>query len=110
MSPEDTGVLPVVEKDGSLMGIIEAHDLLRGVDKPMKVREIAHQKYVVAHLGDTVDEVTRVMLSRQAENVVVVEQGDYSKPIGVVRAADILRLRRWIIEEESHEPPLPAGD
>ncbi len=109
-APEDTGVLPVVEKDGSLMGIIEAHDLLRGVDKPMKVREIAHQKYVVAHLGDTVDEVTRVMLSRQAENVVVVEQGDYSKPIGVVRAADILRLRRWIIEEESHEPPLPASD
>jgi hypothetical protein len=28
----------------------------------------------------------------------------------VVRAADILRLRRWTIEEESHEPPQPAAN
>lgn len=109
MSPEDLGILPVVEKDGRLMGIIEAHDLLQGVDKPTKARDIAHQKYVVAHVGDTVDEVTRVMLTRQAENVVVVEDGIHSKPIGVVRAADILRLRRWTIEEESHESPQPTA-
>ena len=108
MSPEDSGVLPVVEKDGGLMGIIEAHDLLQGVGGSIKAGEIAHQKYVTAHLGDTVDDVTRVMLTRQAENVVVVENGVHSRPIGVVRAADILRLRRWTIEEESHESPKAA--
>lgn len=105
MAPEDSGLLPVVEEDGKLMGIIEAHDLLRGIDKPVKARDIAHQNYVVAHLGDSVDEVTRVMIKKEAENVVVVEQGEHSKPIGVARAADILRLRRWTIEEENQEPP-----
>ncbi|HEV2348505.1 MAG TPA: chloride channel protein [Terriglobia bacterium] len=105
MAPEDSGVLPVVEEDGTLVGIIEAHDLLRGIDKPAKARTIAHQNYVVAHAGDNVDEVTRVMITRQVENVVVVEDGAQNKPIGVARAADILRLRRWIIEEESHEAP-----
>ncbi|HLY61104.1 MAG TPA: chloride channel protein [Terriglobia bacterium] len=110
MAPEDSGVLPVVEKDGKLMGIIEAHDLLRGIDKAAKARDIAHQKYVVAHLGDNVDEVSRVMITRQAENVVVVEDGDQYKPIGVVRAADILRLRRWTIEEETEEIPASHSD
>jgi len=105
VAPENTGVLPVVEKDGKLMVIIEAHDLLRGLEKPAKVRDVAHQNYVVAHLGETVDKVTRRMLLRQAENVVVVEDGNHSKPIGVARAADILRLRRWTIEEESQELP-----
>src|SRR5271157_4383487 len=41
LAPENTGVLPVVEKDGSLAGIIEAHDLLRGLEGPAKVRDIA---------------------------------------------------------------------
>jgi len=103
LAPEDAGVLAVIDKEGRLTGIIEAHDLLKGIDKPTKVAEIAHQNFVVAHLGETVDEVTRLMLTRQAENVVVVEHGDHSKPIGVARAADILRLRRWTIEEESGE-------
>jgi hypothetical protein len=37
---------------------------------------------------------------RKAENVVVVEEDGKARPIGVARAADILRLRRWIVEEE----------
>lgn len=110
MSPENTGLLPIVEKDGRLVGIIEAHDLLRSTGQRMQVREIARQDYVLARPGDTVDAVTRLMLTEEAENVVVVEQqqGD-TKPIGVVRAADILRLRRWTMEEESHEAPNPSA-
>jgi len=34
------------------------------------------------------------------ENIVVVEGNGLLKPIGVARAGDILRLRRWVIEEE----------
>jgi hypothetical protein len=41
------------------------------------------------------------MLTHNAENVVVVEDGMPGKPIGVARAADILRLPRWALEEES---------
>jgi predicted transcriptional regulator len=100
VTPETTGVIPVVEEDGRLMGIIEAHDLLKGVDSNLKVQDIARQDYVMARPGQTVDEVTRDMVLHNAENVVVVEQDGKATPIGVARAADILRLRRWIVEEE----------
>src|SRR2546427_5605076 len=105
-SPEATGVLPVVEKDGTLVGIIEAHDLLKeNRNHPLKVREIARQNYVVAFPDETVDKVTREMLAREAESVVVVEGDGVAKPIGIARAVDILRLRRWVLEEEGHGPP-----
>jgi len=100
VTPEATGVIPVVEEDGHLMGIIEAHDLLKGVDSNLKVQDIARQDYVMARPGQTVDEVTRDMVLHNAENVVVVEQDGKPTPIVVARAADILRLRSWIVEEE----------
>ena len=103
MAPESTGVIPVVEDDGTLVGVVEAHDLLRASPGHMKLREIARHDYVLARPGETVDLVTRIMLTRNAENVVVVENGMPGKPIGVARAADILRLRRWALEEESSE-------
>jgi H+/Cl- antiporter ClcA/CBS domain-containing protein len=101
VTPEATGVIPVVEEDGHLMGIIEAHDLLKGVDSNLKVQDIARQDYVLARPGQTVDEVTRDMVLHNAENAVVVEQDGKATPIGVARAADILRLRSWVVEEET---------
>jgi H+/Cl- antiporter ClcA/predicted transcriptional regulator len=98
VSPEQAGVIPVIGRDGALAGIIEAHDLLKGFDGNPKVGEIMRQDYVAARPGETVDEVTRDMVIHNVENIVVVEGN--GKPIGVARAADILRLRRWVIEEE----------
>jgi CIC family chloride channel protein len=110
VAPENTGVLPVVEKDGTLTGIIEAHDLLKGIEGHVLARDIARQDYVLARRGETVDQVTRRMLLRNAENVVVVEANGANRPVGVARAADILRLRRWVLEEESHSVELsPAA-
>jgi H+/Cl- antiporter ClcA len=97
---EAAGLIPVVEKNGHLVGIIEAHDLLKGVDSNLKVQDIARQDYVLARPGQTVDEVTRQMVRLNAESVVVVEPDEKATPIGVARAADILQLRRWIVEEE----------
>jgi H+/Cl- antiporter ClcA/predicted transcriptional regulator len=100
VTSEVTGVIPVVGKNGHLAGIIEAHDLLKGVDSNLKVEDIARQDYVMARPGETVDEVTRQMVLHNVENVVVVNRDGNATPIGVARAADILRLRRWIVEEE----------
>ena len=100
VTPEATDVIPVVEEGGHLMGIIEAHDLLKGVDSNLKVQDIARQDYILARPGQTVDEVTRDMVLHNAENAVVVEQDGKATPIGVARAADILRLRSWTVEEE----------
>jgi chloride channel protein, CIC family len=92
----------VVEKDGSLVGIVEAHDLLKEIGNPVTARDLARRDYVIAYPGETVDLVTRRMISRDAETVIVVNGNGASKPIGVARAADILRLRRWVMEEEGH--------
>ena len=100
VSPEQTGIIPVIEGNGNLVGIIEAHDLLTGIESNPQVREIMRQDYIVAHPGETVDEVSRDMVVHNVENIVVVEGNGLLKPIGVARAADILRLRRWVIEEE----------
>ena len=100
VTPEAMGVILVVEKDGHLVGIVEAHDLLKGADSNLKIQDIARQDYVMARPGQTVDEVVREMVLHNAENVVVVEQDGKATPIGVARAADILRLRSWIMEEE----------
>ncbi|HUI43165.1 MAG TPA: chloride channel protein [Terriglobia bacterium] len=111
---ENVGAIPVVETDGSLVGVVEAHDLLREMNNMAKARDIARQDYVLAYPGETVDQVTRRMIARDAENVVVVERNGRLEPIGLARAADILRLRRWVMEEEGkgaeHEDqPVAAG-
>jgi H+/Cl- antiporter ClcA len=108
VSPEQTGIIPVIEGNGNLVGIIEAHDLLTGIESNPQVREIMRQDYVVAHPGETVDEVSRDMVVHNVENIVVVEGNGLLKPIGVARAADILRLRRWVIEEEGFGNPVRA--
>ncbi len=114
-SPENIGAVPVVEKDGRLLGVIEAHDLLKApVDPSRSARDLARRDFVLAYPGETVDRVTRNMLAQNAENVVVTEANGAGKPIGMVRAADILRLRRWLIEEETREvrasPYVGAGN
>ena len=100
VAPEQAGVMPVVAEDGGLLGILEAHDLLKGLDANLMVRDLARKDYVVAVPAETVDEVTRDMIIHDVENIVVVEKNGLTRPIGVARAADVLRLRRWIIEEE----------
>ena len=106
-SSEGTDLLPVVEEDGSLVGIVEAHDLLR-VEPPdhhFKMRELARKDFVLAYPGELVDRVSRDMLLQDVENVVIVEPNGISKPIGIARANDILQLRRWLVDEEKREPP-----
>ncbi|MGC1999638.1 MAG: chloride channel protein [Candidatus Acidiferrales bacterium] len=104
-APENMELLPVVEKDGSLLGIVEPHDLLKvdTQDHHFTMRELARQDYVRAYPGELVDRVNREMLLKNVENVVVVESHVSPKPLGIVRANDILQLRRWLMEEETQE-------
>jgi H+/Cl- antiporter ClcA len=107
LSPGSLGVIPVVEEDGSLVGIVEAHDLLKiePPDHHFKMRELARQDYVLAYPEEAVDQVNRDMLLKNVENIVVVQSHGSRKPIGIARANDILQLRRWLIAEEMGELP-----
>jgi chloride channel protein, CIC family len=105
VAPENVELLPVVDKSGALIGIVEPHDLLKSdtKDHHFTMRELARQDYVPAYPGDLVDQVSREMLLKNVENVVVVESPQSQKPVGIVRPNDILQLRRWLLEEETRE-------
>jgi chloride channel protein, CIC family len=109
-TPVNVELLPVVDKKGGLLGIIEPHDLLKSdtQDHHFTMRELARKDYVQAYPGDLVDQVNREMLLKNVENVIVVESHASPKPIGIVRANDILQLRRWLLEEETREIKHPV--
>ena len=103
--PGNIGLIPVVEKEGTLVGIVEPHDLLRteSPDHHFRMRELARRDFVLAYPGESVDQVHRDMMLKNTENVVVVKASDARKPIGIARANDILQLRRWLMEEETQD-------
>jgi chloride channel protein, CIC family len=103
--PGDIGLILVVNTSGVLIGIVEAHDLLRiePADHHFTMRELARQDFVIAYPGELVDQVHRDMMLKNVENVVVVESSRVLKPVGTARANDILQLRRWLLEEETGE-------
>ncbi len=104
-SPTDMSLIPVVEQDGTLVGIVDARDLLKiePPDHHFKMRELARQDYVLAYPGESVDQVHRDMMLKNIEDVVVVESTGARLPIGIARANDILQLRRWLMEEETRD-------
>lgn len=115
-------VLAVAQEDGTLAGIIEAHDLLHHEeDRRLTVRDVTRQDFVTAHAGELVGGVARNMLVHHMNNVVLVKEGDPPKPLGVVRAADLLRLQNRLrerhllcpvdpVSEPAVEPPAGKGN
>ncbi|HEX5284708.1 MAG TPA: chloride channel protein [Bryocella sp.] len=101
--PGHLSLIPVVDAEGGLVGIVEPHDLLRTEppDHHFTMRELARQDFVLAYTGEPVDRIHREMMLKNTENVVVVEPDDRRQPVGVARANDILQLRRWLLEEET---------
>ena len=75
--------------------------MLKGLDANLKVRAIARQDYVLARPEQSVDQVIREMISHKADNVVVVDHDEKATPIGVARAADIVRFKSGIDQEEA---------
>jgi chloride channel protein, CIC family len=110
--PGDESLIPVVDQEGALVGIVEPHDLLRTEtpDHHFTMRELARQDFVLAYAGELVDLIQRDMMLKNTENVVMVESNGLRKPIGVARANDILQLRRWLMEEETLERRIGAKE
>jgi len=108
--PGDATLIPVVDAAGALIGIVEPHDLLRTEppDHHFKMRELARRDYVLAHTGESVDQVHRDMMLKNTENVVVVQPTGPRKPVGIARANEILQLRRWLLEEETRDSQFTA--
>jgi CIC family chloride channel protein len=110
--PGEIGLIPVVEEEGALVGIVEPHDLLRTEtpDHHFTMRELARRDFVLAYLGESADQVHREMMLKNTENVVVVAPHDNRRPVGIARANDILQLRRWLMEEETNERAIKVAE
>lgn len=117
MKREDTGVLPVVEKEGSrrLLGVVTDRDLAlrvvgEGRDGATRVSDIMSSgKLTTATANDTVDRVMQAMGDEQVRRIPIVdERGDL---VGIVSQADIvLRARdNHKAEQTVEEISAPSG-
>ncbi len=82
ITPEQTGIIPVVEQDGSLAGMLEPQDLLTNNHKNVKVRQIMRQDFVKAYPGDCLDDIAHELVTYNAENIIVLDSASSMKPIG----------------------------
>ena len=86
------GALPVVDRDGRLVGIFTERDLLRRVvakrRDPEKtlIREVMTPNPVYATPDDTVEEAKRLMAKVKARHLPIVENG---RLVGIVSIKDI---------------------
>ena len=94
MKSEDTGVLPVVEAEGSrrLVGVLTDRDIaIRVVAEgraSATVRDVMSSNVRTCRENDTVQDVMRVMADEQVRRVPIVD--DAGTIVGIVSQADIV--------------------
>jgi CBS domain-containing protein len=96
MTGEDVSALVVVDAEGFLAGILSRTDLIRAWEKgdswaDRTVSEYMSSQVVTVGLNTTLTEVCDLLLNERIHRVVVVRQeGDRLRPVGVVSAADVV--------------------
>jgi CBS domain-containing protein len=95
MRDEDTGIVPIVEDDDRLVGVVTDRDLAIRViaeerdPRATKVAEIASQNLVTIDPQQDLDEAMRLMAEHQVRRLPVVEED--GKLVGVLAQADVAR-------------------
>jgi CBS domain-containing protein len=95
MRDEDTGIAPIAEGDGRLVGVVTDRDIAirvvaEGKDATTtKVSDVASQNLVTIDPQQDLDEVLRLMAKHQVRRLPVVEED--GKLVGIVAQADVAR-------------------
>jgi CBS domain-containing protein len=94
MRDEDTGVVPITDRDGTLVGVITDRDIAiravaEGHDGSTKVSEIASKDIVTIDPQQNLDEALRLMAQHQVRRLPVVEED--GRLVGIVSQADVAR-------------------
>jgi len=95
MQNEDAGVVPIVEDDGRLVGVVTDRDIaLRVVAEgrepdSTKVAEIASQNLATVDPQQDIDEALRLMAEHQVRRLPVVEED--GRLVGILAQADVAR-------------------
>ena len=95
----------VVSGDGSRVdGIISEHDVVRGLKKfgsdllSKPVRELMTAKVITCTLGDRVESIAAVMVSKHVRHLPVVTD---NKLVGIVSIRDLLRLHLQAVQSDA---------
>ena len=100
MSENDVSALVVVGDEGHMIGLISRTDLVNARLyeqywkhwRGLTAGHIMITDVVVVHVGDSMQEASRLMMERRIHRVVVVEEaGDGVSPIGIVSVTDVVR-------------------
>jgi CBS domain-containing protein len=94
MRNEDTGVVPITDNDGTLVGVVTDRDIAvravaEGRDASTRVREVASQDIVTIDPQQDLDEALRLMAQHQVRRLPVVEED--GRLVGIVSQADVAR-------------------
>lgn len=106
MEKEKTGILPVVDKEGKLVGCLFESDIIKLIkrgssligfiwkeeiteeDKNRKVEEIMNNKVITIKKIETIETAINIMSNNEVDRLVVIEN---EKPIGILRIRTILK-------------------
>jgi CBS domain-containing protein len=94
MRDEDTGVVPITERDKTVAGVITDRDIAiravaEGRDGSTSVQEIASKDIVTIDPQQDLDEALRLMAKHQIRRLPVVEED--GRLVGIVSQADVAR-------------------
>lgn len=91
------GALPVLDIEGTLVGIISERDVLRLCSRDdaaaalkLKVRDVMTRDLVVSVLEDSVDYVMRVMTDRRIRHLPVLEE---RRLVAIVSIGDVVKAQ-----------------
>ena len=86
--------LPIVEDDGTLVGIITNRDLKYRKDLSQKVEEImTSENLITASIGTTLDEAKEILLENRIEKLPIVDKNNKLK--GLITIKDIDNLEEY---------------
>ncbi len=94
MRDEDTGVVPITERDKTVAGVITDRDIAiravaEGRDGSTSVRDIASKDIVTIDPQQDLDEALQLMAKHQIRRLPVVEED--GRLVGIVSQADVAR-------------------
>lgn len=106
MEREKTGILPVVDREGKLVGCLFESDIIKLIkrgspligfiwkdeiteeDKSRKVEEIMNPKVITIKKFETIESAINIMSNNEVDRLIVIED---EKPIGILRIRTVLK-------------------
>jgi IMP dehydrogenase len=86
--------VPIVEKDGQLVGIITNRDLQFEIDLDRPIRDVmTREKLITAPVGTSLDAAERILHEHKIEKLPVVDEAGYLK--GLITVKDIFKRRQF---------------